>query len=340
MSVGVTEDGRWYVQYRVPGIGSPKKDYFGRGDEGERLAREREEEISSGRIFTMGSVRHGRAMYLDELAQIYLDVLKAQGKTVGWLAMLRYLLNSHFLPCLCHVPVDELTFADVVQAANAFEGKSIATRNRYMDSLHAVFRFGVDKDFTSRDPMKGWKKPREPKRPMRLTVSDLSKILGASPPHLQWIIEVQWELGTRPGVSELFSLRWSDVDWERNQIRVRGTKTAGSMRLIPISDEFKTRLLEKERQAESNFIIEFRGKPIKKCHRTFKAACRKAGIDYDVRLYDIRHLFATTMLARGADLKAVSKLLGHSSTSMTADTYYHELKGEKERALAQKPMLF
>ena len=340
MSIGVTEDGRWYVQYRVPGLGSPKKDYFGRGDEGERLAREREDEIVSGRIFTMGSVRHGRAMYLDELAQLYVDVLKVQGRTKNWLSVLKYLINDYFLPSLCHVPVDELTFADVVKVAALFESKSIATRNRYMDSLHAVFRFGVDKEFTSRNPMKGWRKPREPKRVLRLTVSDLAKIVAASPPHLKWIIEVQWELGTRPGVSELFSLRWSDVNWERGQILVRGTKTESSARLIPISDEFKTRLMKRYSESVTDFIIEFRGKPIKKCHRTFRAACEKAGIEYDVRLYDIRHLFASTMLAGGADLKAVSKLLGHSSTSMTADTYYHELQGEKERALTRKPMLF
>jgi integrase len=50
-------------------------------------------------------------------------------------------------------------------------------------------------------------------------------------------------------------------------------------------------------------------------------------------------LFATTILANGGDLKAVSKLLGHASTKMTADTYYHELKGEKVIALSRKPVL-
>ena len=69
-------------------------------------------------------------------------------------------------------------------------------------------------------------------------------------------------------------------------------------------------------------------------------AIEKPKMDYPVRLYDIRHLFASTMLANGGDLKAVSKLLGHSSTRMTADTYYHELQGEKERALSAKPQLF
>ena len=39
-------------------------------------------------------------------------------------------------------------------------------------------------------------------------------------------------------------------------------------------------------------------------------------------MYDLRHLFATTMLANGADLAAVSKLMGHSTVKITADVYF------------------
>jgi len=54
-------------------------------------------------------------------------------------------------------------------------------------------------------------------------------------------------------------------------------------------------------------------------------------------MYDLRHLFATTMLSKGADLAAVSKLMGHSRVTMTADTYYQYLQGEKERAVGLLP---
>ena len=68
-------------------------------------------------------------------------------------------------------------------------------------------------------------------------------------------------------------------------------------------------------------------------------AVRRAGIPYSVRLYDFRHMFATLMLANGADLAAVSKLMGHASVKMTADTYYQYLEGEKERAVSLLPDL-
>ena len=45
------------------------------------------------------------------------------------------------------------------------------------------------------------------------------------------------------------------------------------------------------------------------------------------------------MIANGGDLKAVSMMLGHSDTSITANTYYHELSGAKANAIEKKPLL-
>jgi integrase len=61
-------------------------------------------------------------------------------------------------------------------------------------------------------------------------------------------------------------------------------------------------------------------------------ACKRAGITYDMRMYDIRHLYISTQLTGGADLKAISEMVGHSSTKMTADVYYHCQAGEKAKA--------
>jgi site-specific recombinase XerD len=47
-------------------------------------------------------------------------------------------------------------------------------------------------------------------------------------------------------------------------------------------------------------------------------------------MYDLRHLFASVKLSGGADLAAVSKLLGHSNAQQTTNTYYELLKGEKQ----------
>lgn len=339
MSIGQTRNGNWYVQYRVPGFRSPKKEYFGRGEGGLIAAQHRQDEIKAGKLYTPKSLE-GKDLYFDQLAQIYLDSLKVQGRNHNWLKMLVYLINDHYLLVLSHVEVNQLTIQDIVNVAKRFSDNSLRTQNLYMDSLHAILRFGVKHKLTSNDPMDGWVKHREPKRVVRLTVADLARIHQHAQPHIQWILEVQWELGTRPGASELFSLRWDDVDFDSNQVRVRGTKTRGADRIIPITDSFKDRLVKRRQQALTGFVVEYQGHPISRCHHSLYAACKAAGISYPVRLYDLRHLSASTMLAGGADLKAVSKILGHSSTRMTADTYYHELKGEKERAVDCRPQPF
>ena len=339
MSTGVTSTGNCFVQYRVPGLPSPRKEYFGKGESGREKAAARAEELKAGEIVTMESLA-GRQIYLDELAQLYINYFKIIKGKNSWIKALVALLNKHYLPCLCHAPVEELAFSDFVTVAARFSKLSACTQNHYMTYLHIILRFGLSQGLIQKDPMQGWKKLRESKRDVHLTFEDFQKIFAQSPPHLQWLLEVQWELGTRPGPSELFAIRWADVDFEHNIIRVRGTKTKTSDRLMPITKEFKERLLAKRAEAGSAYLVEFDGKPISSCKTAFKKACKAAKIEYPVRLYDIRHLFASTMLANGGDLKAVSKLLGHSTTIMTADVYYHELKGEKERALAVKPRLF
>ena len=51
------------------------------------------------------------------------------------------------------------------------------------------------------------------------------------------------------------------------------------------------------------------------------------------RLHDLRHFFASLLLAQGVELKVVSELLGHSSIQITGDIYAHVLPQLKEQAL-------
>ena len=334
-----TKTGVWRIQYRIPGVHSPQKESFGRGDSAMEQAMERIGEIKSGYVYTPKVIASRRRLYLDELGQYYIDMMRSKGKTDGWIRTIKYLLNGYFLPNLCHVPVNELNMMDIFKVSERFNDKSDATKNRYMDTLNAIFNLGCQLELIIKNPMRSWKKFKEKPREIYLTVQDLSKIYNLAPDHLKWIIEVEWELGTRPGRSELFSLRWSDVDFDNDVLRVRGTKTLTSNRIIPLTPNFKTRLLEMKEKATTDYLIEFKGKPVITCKTTFRNTVKKAGITYPVRLYDLRHLFASTILANGGDLKAVSKLLGHASTIMTANTYYHELKGEKAAALSRKPVL-
>jgi integrase len=66
---------------------------------------------------------------------------------------------------------------------------------------------------------------------------------------------------------------------------------------------------------------------------TWKAAAARAGVP-GLRLHDMRHYYATSLIRQGLDIVAVSALLGHSRPSITADIYAHVRADGEDRARA------
>lgn len=341
MAVVKSPKGIWSCQFRVPGRPGTVKEYFGSGQAGKRKAEIRDAEIKlqKKKGQKVLPVRDPGAMYLDRLSQLYLRDAKTRGTSDAWRKSFAHLLNISILPALTHRPVDLLEYQDILRMVEGWTGKSISTINRYLGYLRAVFKFGVEQEFTRKNPMAKWRKAKEQRRRVLLTVDDLRKIYENAEPHLAWAIEIEWELGTRPGATELLALKWSDLDLEGGYIHVPGTKTATSRRDMPVTPTFLARLKEMKLKATTEYLVEFRRRPIKKFRRAFKTACRRAGIIYDTRMYDIRHLFASVKLAGGADLLAVSKLLGHADVVTTQRAYYHLIRGEMEKAVSIGPAI-
>ena len=216
--------------------------------------------------------------------------------------------------------------------------RSQANVNRYCDYLDTMFNFGIEMDLISKSPMKGGGKAKEQPRDVQIGIDDLKRIMDHVESHIRWAMEVCFNLGTRPGPSELFALRWEHVNFDAGTVRIYATKTK-TFRTVPVTAAFLDRLRIMRETSKSGYLVEYAGKPVKTIRGGFNKACEKAAITVDVRMYDLRHLFATTMLANGADLAAVSKLMGHSTVKMTADVYYHYLEGEKEKAVGKLPNL-
>lgn len=281
----------------------------------------------------------GVGIYLDELAQKWINEKAAQGRTVDWMAEWSHILNKTIIPAFISKPVDQLTYNEIIAFfATHYADRAQSTRNRYLAYLRSMFRYGVSTGLCGVNPLAGWKKPKETPRQTLLTVADLRKIMQHAAPHLRWVLEVEFNLGVRAGASELFALQWDNIDWEQGVVRLYAPKTK-RWRVIPLSEGFLGRLADQKQVAATPFIVEYQGRPVTTLRRSLATACRRAGISYQVVMTDIRHLFATTLLQGGADLAAVSALMGHSSTKMTADQYYHLQAGEKRRAVNLLPSL-
>ena len=293
-------------------------------------------------------VAAAKGITFGQLSTMYLDHLRVSGRTEKHIYTLDKLLKSMFFDILGrNTLVEGMTYLkDIVPFIKQMQGVSPQTKkprsqacvNRYCDYLDAMFNFGIEMELIARNPMKGRKKAKERPRDVQVNVDDLRRIMDYAAPHIRWAMEVCFNLGTRPGPSELFALRWEHVDFEKSTVRIYATKTK-TFRTVPVTPAFLERLREMKDKSQSSYIIEYRGKPVTTIRKSFNTACDLAGIKVPVRMYDLRHLFATTMLSNGADLAAVSKLMGHSTVKMTADVYYHYLEGEKEKAVGKLPSL-
>ena len=340
MSVHQKKNGVWYVHYRVPGENKTTDEYFGLGDAGKADALARDEEIKLAKAQGRKAPARRERVYLDELAQSYLDDRKLMGASAGWLKEMETLVNKRFLPHLSAYPVDNLTYNDVMRMARAcFGNVKMSTRQRYLGYLNALFNYGTKHKITTVNPLETWEKQAEPRLEYNLTLPILEKIVEHAAPHLKWAITVEWAIGARPGPSELYALKWSHVDFDRCRIRIPGTKTDHSNRLIPITEEFLADLKKRESKAGCEFICEYKGHGVKTMKTAFKGAKRRAGLDMPIRMYDIRHLFVTVLIDGGAAISAVSRLIGHSAVATTQDWYYHLMPGEMERAINLKPSL-
>jgi integrase len=286
-------------------------------------------------------------MTLSDLGARYLDHMRASGRTEKHIRNIDHLLHHVFVPVIGDKPVDSLTYQDdMVPFILHFKGvssrtgkvRSQYTVNKYCDYISFMFNFGIDNGFTSVNPLKNWKKPQVQPWDLKLTLDDAKKIMTNAEPHLKWAMEVCFNLGTRPGESELLSLRWENVDFTAGTVRIYASKTK-TYRTVPVNPEFLERMEHVRDESESGYVIEYMGRGLTTIRKAFKNACKRAGITYPTRMYDLRHLFATTLLNKGADLAAVSKMMGHSTVKLTADTYYHYMEGEKERAVRLLPEL-
>ena len=116
-------------------------------------------------------------------------------------------------------------------------------------------------------------------------------------------------------------------------ISVEHTKS-GKNRFIPINKVLIATLLKlKDVDDQSQFVYSYfgNGTPLADVKTSFKAACRRAGIN-GLRFHDLRHTFATRLKKRGADPITIMELLGHSSLSTTR-RYAHDDEGQKRKAV-------
>jgi integrase len=225
--------------------------------------------------------------------------------------------------------------------------------------LRGALRQAVKWRLLTRDPSDAVSPPR-PKRPeMRaLTDAEMATLLEqAKGTRLHLPVLLAMSTGLRR--SEIFGLRWCDVDFEASQLAVRQTlqevrkrlyfrepKSAKSRRTVALS-ALVLDALKRQRAAQAAerlslgagyrdldlVLAQWDGTPWKpeSISTLFRAVVRRAGLGH-VRFHDLRHSHATQLLRLGVPAKVVSERLGHATIGITLDTYTHVLPGMQEEA--------
>lgn len=338
MSVKQRDNGSWNVIFRDT-TGAQRWRNFGYGKDAEKEAHAFDLELKANRKRGKRPAPEPEKMHFRDLFDLYLKDREINGASKSYVDEIKSWFNNTLSKKeYLNKAVDDLQYDDILKLFKEYKdaGRKQSTIRRYGGYLRAVFHFGIHHGKTQKDPLLRWKKGTDQKKEITLTHEDVEKVMRNAAPHLRWGLEVLWNFGLRPGESELLKLKWEHVNWNDNSISVFATKTK-KWRFIPIEEEFKNRLLEMKEKAKSEYIIEYRGKPLKKFRRSFRYACRKAGIPDSVVMYDMRHLWITKMLNEQGEPGSISEMAGHSSIKMTMDVYHHPITASKRHAISLLP---
>lgn len=214
------------------------------------------------------------------------------------------------------------------------KGNSKATVNRYVALLKRMFNVAIDEGYLESNPAARIKLYSEGDtvKERILTEEEERRLLKESSPMLRSVLLTMLNGGLRP--SEIFSLKWSQINFKERVLTVERTKS-GKTRYIPINQALFEELIRLKAKANGQgpyaFFNEKTGKPITTVRTAFRAACRRSGVS-GIRLYDARHTFASRLVRYGVDIESIRSLLGHSDIKIT-QRYTHSNEAVKRSAV-------
>ena len=164
-------------------------------------------------------------------------------------------------------------------------------------------------------------------------------------PHIRRVIVLGMATGARIGPSELFRLKWSDVDIETGIIRMPNAHKGAldEARDVPIRDDVLALLRGwqgEDTRIGCEYVIAYKGRPVRSISSGWHNALKRAGITRRIRPYDLRHAFASLALMHGADIKSVAETMGHRGITMLLTVYQHTRFDQCRRAVNAAPGLF
>ena len=275
-------------------------------------------------------------------------------------AAYRSYIDRHFLPFFGSRPMARILPSLVQEWVTKATAEGLAPRSvhKYHVMLHSIFERAVRDQMILMNPCAHTELPKIIVRRTRtLTPDEFARLITAIPERHRLLVATAIETGMRWG--ELIALRPRHIDFLRRTVTVEETivevskKHSGTgermiIKPYPKDDESRTfgvrsawldEVAEHIRihaigRDELMFSTEV-GTPISR--NTFRTrvwlpAVKALGVDFGVRVHDLRHAHASWLLAGGADLKGVMDRMGHAQIQ-TTQKYLHTLPDTDQKNL-------
>lgn len=322
----------WY--YRIQRGG---KVYTGGG----YTSREDAAHAEAVRLLQIGSAPH-RTVRLGEAAEVYLkEVVARHANAVGERYTFQRILErfGEDRPLRAVTPGD-LEGYRAWRLSTPGGGKrkrpiTAVTVNRDLAHLSAFFSWCQRRGWVpaSHNPARtaAVARAKETWRPwVILTQEQREKLWGLLPPKERIKAQLLFLLGVRKAV--VLNLRWEQIDWTNRLVQYTSKGKSG---VIPLSETATALLRELGPKPEGRVFAERTDSTLKKWWAKAREALGIPGL----RRHDLRVTFARELADRGADLRTIQGLLGHSTLAMTARYIPPDLEARRRAIrLLDKPL--
>ena len=235
----------------------------------------------------------------------------------------RSMLDRLILPHLGKVKVAAVTRRDIELIHNSLRERPYQA-NRVLALLSKMFNLAVAWGWRGDNPAKGIPRFHEDRRQRWLSAEELSRLWAALQAHPNRraanAVKLMVLTGARRG--EVLNATWDQFDmdrgvWTKPSHHTKQKRTEH----VPLSRPALALLTGMKAEADAEqphlFPGDKPGQPLGDIKRFWQRVCSEAGLER-VRLHDLRHTYASSLVSGGVSLHIVGRLLGHTQPQTTA----------------------
>lgn len=205
-------------------------------------------------------------------------------------------------------------------------GKSTSTIWTELTRLRSCINWAVKRNII---PVKVyvWVPTKPDGRQRVMSEEEVIRLIDACKvPHIKLFVVLAISTAGRSGA--ICQLKWDKVDFDAGTIDLRDSEKSNALKkarkkgrsIVPMTAEARAALLEAQKGALSDWVIEWDGEPVKKIRKGFMAAVSAAGLT-GVTPHVLRHTVLTWLDEEDIPMERISKLAGHRDLNTTRKIY-------------------